>query len=87
MALIVALAEKNVAKSFDDKYSLHSSLAREYHRRKREHVINVARQFAENSAQISHGKSMVIIGAAMNHWYHMDMNYRSIITMLVMWLY
>jgi nitrate reductase alpha subunit len=50
---------------------------------KREHVINVARQFAEN-AHKTHGKSMVIIGAAMNHWYHMDMNYRAIINMLVM---
>jgi nitrate reductase alpha subunit len=30
------------------------------------------------------GKSMVIIGAAMNHWYHMDMNYRGIINMLMM---
>ena len=30
------------------------------------------------------GKSMIIIGAAMNHWYHMDMNYRGVINMLVM---
>jgi nitrate reductase alpha subunit len=27
---------------------------------------------------------MIIIGAAMNHWYHMDMNYRGVINMLVM---
>ncbi len=27
---------------------------------------------------------MVIIGAAMNHWYHADMNYRGVINMLVM---
>lgn len=27
---------------------------------------------------------MVIIGAAMNHWYHMDMNYRAVINMLMM---
>ncbi|MFM8328297.1 MAG: molybdopterin-dependent oxidoreductase, partial [Pirellulaceae bacterium] len=27
---------------------------------------------------------MVIIGAAMNHWSHMDMNYRSIMNMLIM---
>jgi nitrate reductase alpha subunit len=27
---------------------------------------------------------MVIIGAAMNHWFHMDMNYRGVINMLVM---
>ncbi len=27
---------------------------------------------------------MIIIGAAMNHWFHMDMNYRAVINMLVM---
>ena len=27
---------------------------------------------------------MVIVGAAMNHWYHMDMNYRGLINMLIM---
>ena len=36
----------------------------------REQVIAVARQFADN-AEKTHGRSMVIIGAAMNHWYHM----------------
>ena len=46
-------------------------------------VITVARQFADN-ADKTHGKSMVIIGAAMNHWYHCDMNYRGVINMLVM---
>jgi nitrate reductase alpha subunit len=46
-------------------------------------VITVARQFADN-ADRTRGKSMVIIGAAMNHWYHMDMNYRAIINLLVM---
>jgi nitrate reductase alpha subunit len=50
---------------------------------KRDQVIAVARQFAEN-ADKTRGKSMVIIGAAMNHWYHSDMNYRGIINMLMM---
>ena len=27
---------------------------------------------------------MVIIGAAMNHWYHSDMNYRGVINLLMM---
>ena len=49
----------------------------------REQVIAVARQFADN-ADKTQGKSMVIIGAAMNHWYHSDMNYRGIINMLMM---
>ncbi|MCK6423703.1 MAG: nitrate reductase subunit alpha [Burkholderiaceae bacterium] len=49
----------------------------------RQQVITVARQFAE-TAEKTHGKAMVIIGAAMNHWYHCDMNYRGIINMLMM---
>ncbi|MFM6991094.1 MAG: nitrate reductase subunit alpha, partial [Rhodoferax sp.] len=50
---------------------------------KQDQVIAVARQFADN-ADKTRGKSMVIIGAAMNHWYHSDMNYRGIINMLMM---
>ena len=49
----------------------------------REQIITIARQFADN-ADKTHGKSMVIIGAAMNHWYHCDMNYRGIINMLML---
>ncbi len=49
----------------------------------RAQVITVARQFADN-ADKTQGKSMVIIGAGMNHWYHCDMNYRGIINMLMM---
>jgi len=46
-------------------------------------VVRVAREFADNAAR-TEGKSMVILGAGLNHWYHMDMNYRGIINMLVM---
>ena len=46
-------------------------------------VITVARAFASN-ADKTEGKSMVILGAGLNHWYHMDMIYRGIINMLVM---
>ncbi|HEY1128743.1 MAG TPA: nitrate reductase subunit alpha [Roseateles sp.] len=49
----------------------------------RAQVIRVAREFAEN-AHKTHGKSMIIIGAAMNHWYHCDMNYRGVINLLMM---
>ncbi len=73
----------NVASSFDDDVPYTPAWQEHITGVKREHVISVARQFAEN-AHKTHGKSMVIIGAAMNHWYHMDMNYRSIINMLVM---
>ena len=46
-------------------------------------IITVAREFAGNAEQ-TNGKSMVILGAGLNHWYHMDMNYRGIINLLVM---
>lgn len=46
-------------------------------------VITVAREFADN-ANRTEGKSMVILGAGLNHWYHMDMTYRGIINLLIM---
>ncbi len=48
-----------------------------------EQVITVARAFAQN-ADKTKGRSMIIVGAGINHWYHMDMIYRGIINMLVM---
>ncbi|MGH7119344.1 MAG: molybdopterin-dependent oxidoreductase, partial [Acetobacteraceae bacterium] len=46
-------------------------------------VITVARGFAEN-AEKTRGRSMVIIGSGVNHWYQQDMNYRSVINMLML---
>ncbi|SDI45487.1 nitrate reductase subunit alpha [Pseudomonas panipatensis] len=46
-------------------------------------MIRIAREFAEN-ADKTHGRSMIIVGAGMNHWYHMDMNYRGLINMLIL---
>ena len=49
-------------------------------------VIGVAREFADTAAK-TRGRSMIIVGAGMNHWFHNDMNYRGLINMLVMWLW
>ncbi|WP_147652621.1 nitrate reductase subunit alpha [Vulcaniibacterium gelatinicum] len=49
----------------------------------RAQVIQIAREFARN-ADRTRGRSMIIVGAAMNHWFHNDMNYRGLINMLVM---
>ncbi|BBI51349.1 hypothetical protein HORIV_37700 [Vreelandella olivaria] len=48
-----------------------------------EQCTRIAREFADN-ANKTNGRSMIIVGAGMNHWYHMDMNYRGLINMLVM---
>src|SRR3546814_16487757 len=49
----------------------------------RQAIIQVAREFADTAEKTS-GRSMVILGAGLNHWYHMDMSYRGIIALLVM---
>ncbi len=63
--------------------SLHARLAGKDYRGRRGAGDRRGAQFAEN-AEKTKGRSMVIIGAGMNHWYHQDMNYRSIINILMM---
>ena len=74
---------ENVATSFDDDAPYSPAWAEKITGVPRDQIITVAREFALN-AEKTNGRSMIIIGAAMNHWYHMDMNYRSAINMLVM---
>ncbi|HET9653173.1 MAG TPA: nitrate reductase subunit alpha, partial [Usitatibacter sp.] len=71
------------AKGFDDDTPYTPAWQERITGTPRDQVITVARQFAAN-AEKTEGRSMVIIGAAMNHWYHSDMNYRGIINMLMM---
>ncbi len=77
------LGGAHVAKSYDEDVPYTPRWQEKITGVKAADVITVARQFADN-ADKTEGKSMVIIGAAMNHWYHCDMNYRGIINMLVM---
>jgi nitrate reductase alpha subunit len=49
----------------------------------RDRCIAVARGFAAN-AEATRGRSMVILGAGLNHWYNMDMTYRGIMSMLIL---
>ncbi|MCL2310255.1 MAG: nitrate reductase subunit alpha [Proteobacteria bacterium] len=49
----------------------------------RRDIIRLAREFADNAAK-TEGRSMIIVGAGLNHWYHMDMNYRGLINLLIL---
>jgi nitrate reductase / nitrite oxidoreductase, alpha subunit len=71
------------AKSYDDDAPYTPAWAESITGVPRDQIVTVARQFADN-ADKTHGKSMIIIGAAMNHWYHADMNYRGVINLLMM---
>ncbi|MBX7259665.1 MAG: molybdopterin-dependent oxidoreductase, partial [Candidatus Hydrogenedentes bacterium] len=46
-------------------------------------VVNFARQWAQ-TAERTHGKCMIIIGAGVNHWYHNNLIYRACITTLML---
>lgn len=77
------LGDENCAKSYDDGLPYTPAWAEKITGVPRAQIIAVAREFATN-AEKTNGRSMVIVGAGLNHWYHMDMNYRGIINMLVM---
>jgi nitrate reductase alpha subunit len=76
------LDDANCAASFDEIKAYTPAWAEKVTGVSRQHIIRVAREFAEN-AEKTHGRSMIIVGAGMNHWYHMDMNYRGLINMLI----
>lgn len=46
-------------------------------------VIQVAREFAQNSLD-SGGRSMIIMGAGINHWFNSDTIYRSILNLVIL---
>ncbi len=77
------LEGENAAKDYDDDTPYTPAWQERITGVPREQIITVARQFAD-TADKTHGRSMVIIGAGMNHWYHCDMGYRGIINMLMM---
>lgn len=49
----------------------------------RETVTRLAREFA-STAEATQGRSMVIVGASVNHWYNNNLSYRAAITALVL---
>jgi len=74
----------NVAKSYDDADVPYTpAWAERITGVKRADLIRTGREFADNAAR-TRGKSMVILGAAINHWFHNDMNYRAIMNLLHM---
>lgn len=50
---------------------------------KPEQVIQIAREFAQNAID-THGRSMIIMGAGINHWFHADMTYRTILNLVLL---
>ncbi|MCL5957901.1 MAG: nitrate reductase subunit alpha [Chloroflexi bacterium] len=49
----------------------------------REMAVTIAREFAEN-AEKTQGKSLLIMGPGVNHWYHADLSYRAMINLVIL---
>jgi nitrate reductase alpha subunit len=45
-------------------------------------VTRIAREFARN-AELTDGRSMIVLGAGVNHWFNADITYRAIMTLLL----
>ncbi|MBK6738350.1 MAG: nitrate reductase subunit alpha [Haliea sp.] len=77
------LDDPGVARSYDDDLPYTPAWQERITGVDRRNVIQTAREFADTAAK-TQGRSMVILGAGINHWYHMDMNYRGIMNMLIL---
>jgi len=74
----------NVAKSYTDADVAYTpSWAEKVTGVRAADILRTGREFAYNASKTK-GKSMVIMGAAINHWYHNDLAYRSIMNLLHM---
>ncbi|ADH98804.1 nitrate reductase subunit alpha [Salisediminibacterium selenitireducens] len=49
----------------------------------KEQVIQIAREFAQNAID-TNGRSMIIMGAGINHWYNSDTIYRTVINLILL---
>lgn len=76
------LNDTNCATDYDDVKAYTPAWAEQITGVSRHNIIRIAREFAGN-AEKTHGRSMIIVGAGVNHWYHMDMTYRGLINMLI----
>ena len=70
-------------KSYDEVSPYTPAWQEQYTGIGRETVIRLAREFAGN-AEATQGRSMIIIGASINHWYNNNLSYRAPITVLIL---
>jgi len=76
------LNDPSCADSYDEVKAYSPAWAEKITGVARKDIIRIAREFGDN-AEKTRGRSMIILGAGLNHWYHMDMNYRGLINMLI----
>lgn len=69
--------------SYDDKKPFTPAWQEDITGVPRDKVIRIAREFAINSME-SGGRSLILMGAGINHWFHSDLIYRAIIALVIL---
>src|SRR5690625_708397 len=74
----------HVANGYDDASSIYTpAWQQDITNVKQELVVQIAREFAQNSLDTG-GRSMIIMGAGINHWFNSDTIYRSILNLVIL---
>ncbi len=71
------------AKDYDDDKGFSPAWQEKYTGIGRDTILQVAREWASN-AEVTRGRSMIIVGASINHWYHADLIYRAFTAALML---
>lgn len=72
------------AKGYDDADSLYTPAWQQKHSGvKAEVIVQIAREFAQNALD-TNGRSMIIMGAGINHWFNSDTIYRAILNLVLL---
>lgn len=72
-----------VAKSYDDIAPFSPAWQESITGVERNLVIKIAREFAQNAVD-TNGKSMIIVGAGINHWFNSDTIYRAVLNLVLL---
>lgn len=71
-----------VASSYDDDVPFTPYWQEKITGVKKDLVIKIAREFAQNAID-TNGRSMIIVGAGINHWFHSDTIYRAVLNLVL----
>ncbi|MFB5166341.1 nitrate reductase subunit alpha [Geobacillus sp. NFOSA3] len=72
----------NVARTYNDLVPFTPAWQETITGVKRELAIKIAREFAQNAID-TNGRSMIIVGAGINHWFHSDAIYRAVLNLVL----
>jgi nitrate reductase alpha subunit len=75
--------QKNYPKDYDDLQAYTPAWQEQFTGIKRNQVIKIAREFAQNAIETK-GRSMILMGGGTNHWFHADINYRTMLNLVIL---